>query len=80
MLGGNIKHHGLSLTGRIPSGSLGLNYIAEVGYGPSSHMGMDMSGSNPTMTVTDDHHGRAFAVGLIAKSLRWHPVQLGFDV
>jgi hypothetical protein len=80
--GGVLPIHkiGLSLTGRIPSGALGLNYIAEVGYGPSSHMGMDMSSSNPMMTVTDDHNGRAFNVGFIARPLPWHPVQFGFDV
>lgn len=54
--GGVLPIHkvGLSLTGRIPSGALGLNYIAEIGYGPSTHGSMDMSGSNPMMTVTDD--------------------------
>jgi hypothetical protein len=80
--GGVLPIHkiGLSLTGRIPSGPLGLSYIAEVGYGPSSHMGMDMSTSNPMMTVTDDHNGRAFNLGFIARPLPWHPVQFGFDV
>jgi hypothetical protein len=80
--GGVLPIHkiGLSLTGRIPSGALGLNYIAEVGYGPSSHMGMDMSSSNQMMTVTDDHNGRAFNLGFIARPLPWHPVQFGFDV
>ncbi len=80
--GGVLPIHkiGLSLTGRIPSGPLGLNYIAEVGYGPSSHMGMDMSSSNPMMTVTDDHNGRAFNLGFIARPLPWHPAQFGFDV
>lgn len=80
--GGVLPIHkvGVSLTGRIPSGSLGLNYIAEIGYGPSSHMGMDMSGSSPMMTVTDDHNGRAFNLGFIARPLPWHPVQFGFDV
>jgi hypothetical protein len=80
--GGILPIHkiGLSLTGRIPSGALGLNYIAEVGYGPSSHMGMDMSNSNPMMTVSDDNNGRAFNLGFIARPLPWHPVQFGFDV
>jgi len=80
--GGVLPIHkiGLSLTGRIPSGPLGLNYIAEVGYGPSSHMSMDMSGSNQMMTVTDDHNGRAFNLGFIARPLPWHPVQFGLDV
>jgi hypothetical protein len=79
--GGVLPIHkiGLSLTGRIPSGALGLTYIAEVGFGPSSHMGMGMSGSNQMMTVTDDHNGRAFNLGLIARPLPWHPVQFGFD-
>jgi hypothetical protein len=80
--GGVLPIHkiGLSLTGRIPSGPLGLNYIAEVGYGPSSHMGMDMASSSQMATVTDDHNGRAFNLGFIAKPLPWHPVQFGFDV
>jgi hypothetical protein len=80
--GGVLPIHkiGLSLTGRIPSGALGLNYIAEIGYGPSSHAGMDMSGSNQVMTVTDDHNGRAFNLGFFARPLPWHPVQFGFDV
>jgi hypothetical protein len=79
--GGVLPIHkiGLSLTGRIPSGALGLSYIAEVGFGPSSHMGMGMSGSNQMMTVTDDNNGRAFNLGFIARPLPWHPVQFGFD-
>jgi hypothetical protein len=80
--GGVLPIHkiGLSLTGRVPSGALGLNYIAEMGYGPSSHAGMDMSGSNQMMTVTDGHNGRAFNLGFFARPLPWHPVQFGFDV
>ena len=80
--GGVLPIHkiGVSVTGRIPSGALGLNYIAEVGYGPSSHMDMGMNNSTQMMTVTDDNNGRAFNVGFIAKPRPWRPVQFGFDV
>ena len=80
--GGVLPVHkiGLSLTGRVPSGALGLNYIAEIGYGPSSHMDMGMSASSPMMTVTDDDNGRAFNLGFIAKPVPWRGVQFGFDV
>ena len=79
--GGVLPVHkiGLSLTGRVPSGALGLNYIAEIGYGPSSHMDMGML-SSPMMTVSDDNNGRAFNLGFIAKPVPLHGVQFGFDV
>lgn len=76
--GGVLPIHkiGASLTGRIPSGALGLNYVAELGYGPSN---MDMSNTNATMTVADAHDGRAFNLGFFARPTFWKPVQFGFN-
>jgi hypothetical protein len=76
--GGVLPIHkiGASLTGRIPSGALGLNYVAELGYGPSN---MDMANPNAMMTVTDAHNGRAFNVGFFAKPTPWQPVRFGFN-
>jgi hypothetical protein len=71
-----IHKNGASLTGRIPSGALGLNYVAELGYGPSN---MDMSNSNAMMTVTDAHNGRAYNLGFFAKPTPWQPVRFGFN-
>lgn len=80
--GGVLPIHkvGVSLTGRVPAGALGLNYIAEIGYGPSSHMDMGMSTTNPMTTVTDNDNGRAFNLGFIAKPTPWRGLQFGFDV
>jgi hypothetical protein len=52
---------GLSITGEIPSGQLGLNYIAE--YGSSDTIRPDLNG----LTVDDENNGNHINVGLFAR-------------
>ena len=70
-----IHNVGLTLSGKIPSGSLGLQYIAEVGngrpYGPDTE---------PVNNVTDDNSNKSFNLGLFARP-SWLPgLQSGFSV
>jgi hypothetical protein len=52
---------GLSITGEIPSGQLGLNYIAE--YGSGDTIRPDLNG----LTVDDENNGNHINVGLFAR-------------
>lgn len=63
--GGVLPLHnvGVSATGRIPSGSLGLRYIAEVGNGRSAR-----SAANRTVqTAFDENNGKSYNLGLNAR-------------
>jgi len=53
---------GVSVTGAIPSGKLGLNYVAE--YGSSDTMRPDLNGDG---LVTDENNGNQTNVGLFAR-------------
>jgi hypothetical protein len=53
---------GVSVTGAIPSGTLGLNYVAE--YGSSDTMRPDLNGDG---LVTDENNGNQTNVGLFAR-------------
>jgi hypothetical protein len=53
---------GVSATGAIPSGTLGLNYVAE--YGSSDTMRPDINGDG---LVTDENNGNQTNVGLFAR-------------
>jgi hypothetical protein len=76
--GGILPLHnvGLSMSGQIPSGRLGLRYIAEIGNGRTSR-----SPSNePVQDVIDENNGKAFNLGLIARP-DWLPgLQAGISV
>ena len=63
--GGFLPIHdvGLSLGGRIPSGSFGLRYIFEVGNGAASRSIDD----EPVQNVVDENNGKAVNVGLLAR-------------
>lgn len=63
---------GVALTGAIPSGKLGLNYIAE--YGTSDTIRPDLNGSG---TINDENDGNHVLVGWFARP-DWAPgLQLG---
>ncbi|HEV2800470.1 MAG TPA: hypothetical protein VGW12_08235 [Pyrinomonadaceae bacterium] len=75
--GGVLPLHnvGVSATGRIPSGSLGLRYLAEVGNGRSARSAADRS----VQTSFDENNGKAFNLGLTARP-DWLPgLQTGFS-
>ncbi|HEX9918495.1 MAG TPA: hypothetical protein VGA87_04965, partial [Pyrinomonadaceae bacterium] len=75
--GGVLPLHnvGVSATGRIPSGSLGLRYIAEVGNGRSARSPADRT----VQTAFDENNGKSYNLGLNARP-DWLPgLQTGFS-
>ncbi|MBV8856309.1 MAG: hypothetical protein JOZ02_05035 [Acidobacteria bacterium] len=75
--GGILPLHnvGLSATGRLPSGSLGLHYIAEVGNGRASRSRLDAA----VQTAVDDNNGKSFNLGLFARPKALPGFQTGFS-
>jgi hypothetical protein len=65
---------GLSLTGSIPSGRLGLNYIAE--YGSSDTVRPDLG----TGILEDENNGNHINVGLFARPNRLPGLQIGGSI
>src|ERR1700674_502063 len=65
---------GLSVTGEIPSGRLGLNYIAE--YGSSDTIRPDLTGP----TVDDENNGNHINVGLFARPESLPGLQVGGSI
>ena len=63
--GGLLPLHnvGVSATGRIPSGSLGLRYIAEVGNGRAARSPSDRA----VQTAFDENNGKSYNLGLSAR-------------
>ncbi|HLJ90259.1 MAG TPA: hypothetical protein VKZ53_25835, partial [Candidatus Angelobacter sp.] len=64
---------GASITGKIPSGALGLNYIFE--YGTSDAVRTDIS--NPTAANIDEHNGNATTVGFFVRPDWINGLQVG---
>ncbi len=75
--GGILPLHnvGVSATGRIPSGSLGLRYIAEVGNGRASRSRLDAA----VQTAVDENNGKSFNLGLFARPKSLPGFQAGFS-
>lgn len=70
-----IHNVGLTATGAIPSGRLGLHYVAEVGNGRPYSPGKEQVGN-----ITDNNNGKAFNLGLFARP-DWLPgLQIGASV
>ncbi len=63
---------GVSVTGAIPSGKLGLNYVAE--YGSSDTIRPDINGDG---LFTDENNGNQTNVGLFARPDRLRGLQIG---
>jgi TolA-binding protein len=63
--GGLLPLHnvGVSATGRIPSGSLGLRYIAEVGNGRAARSPSDRT----VQTAFDENNGKSYNLGINAR-------------
>ena len=63
--GGPLPVHGVGVTvnGRIPSGKLGLRYVAEVANGRTSRSRL----AEPVQNVIDENNGKAFNVALLAQ-------------
>jgi hypothetical protein len=71
-----IHNVGLSATGRIPSGELGLHYIAEIGNGRASRSPLDEAVQNKV----DENNGKAVNLALYARPGGWPGFQAGFSV
>ena len=71
-----IHNVGLSATGRIPSGGLGLHYIAEIGNGRTSRSLLDA----PVQNHIDENNGKSFNVGLYARPASLPGLQAGFSL
>src|SRR6267142_438921 len=71
-----IHNVGVSATGRIPSGSLGLHYIAEVGNGRSSRAPLDQE---PVQNEIDENTHKAFNLALFARPIAVQGLQVGFS-
>ena len=63
---------GVSLTGEIPSGKLGLHYVAQ--YGSSDTVRPDITGDGQ---VTDENNGNQVNVGLFLRPDAVHGLQIG---
>jgi hypothetical protein len=75
--GGILPLHnvGVSATGRIPSGKLGLRYIAEVGNGRSARAPFDRT----VQTSFDENNGKSYNLGVIARPDALPGLQTGFS-
>lgn len=76
--GGILPIHmvGVSASGQIPSGSLGLHYVAEVGNGRASRQPLDQE---PVQNEIDDKNHKAFNLALFARPEEIRGLQAGFS-
>lgn len=77
--GGILPIHmvGVSASGLIPSGRLGLHYVAEVGNGRESR---DPLVDEPVQNEVDDQNGKAYNLALFARPEGISGLQAGFSV
>jgi len=76
--GGILPIHmvGVSASGQIPSGSLGLHYVAEVGNGRASRTPLD---SEPVQNEIDDQNHKAYNLAVFARPEGVSGLQTGFS-
>ena len=76
--GGILPIHtvGVSASGLIPSGSLGLHYVAEVGNGRASRSPIDQE---PVQNEVDDQSHKAFNLAIFARPEAIRGLQVGFS-
>ena len=72
-----IHNIGLEAYGSIPSGSLGLHYVAEVGNGRESRSPLT---EEPVQNIVDDSNGKALNFELFARPTKLPGLQVGFSV
>ena len=75
--GGILPGHivGASASGEIPSGKLGLHYIAQVGNGRRS-----MPGAQPVQNFVDENNHKSFDLNLFSRPEAVPGLQVGFSV
>jgi hypothetical protein len=70
-----LQEVGVTMNGQIPSGSLGLNYVAEMGNGRAH-----LLGSDPAQNFQDINNGKSFNLALYSRP-NWLPgLQAGFSI
>jgi hypothetical protein len=76
--GGILPIHtvGVSASGQIPSGQLGLHYVAEIGNGRASRQPLT---SEPVQNEIDDQNHKAFNLAVFARPEGLHGLQTGFS-
>jgi hypothetical protein len=76
--GGPLPIHnvGLGSMGKIPSGKLGLHWLAEVGNGKQTY---SLAAGPAPANVLSDHTGKSTNIGLIARPEKLDGFQAGFD-
>jgi hypothetical protein len=76
--GGILPIHmvGVSASGQVPSGSLGLHYVAEVGNGRASRNPLE---EEPVQNEVDDENHKAWNLALFARPEAVHGLQAGFS-
>ena len=72
-----IHNVGVEAHGRIPSGSLGLHYVAEIGNGRESR---DPIGEEPVQNIITDKNHKAFNLAVFARPTKVPGLQVGFSV
>ena len=77
--GGILPIHtvGVSASGQVPSGRLGLHYVAEVGNGRASRSPIDQE---PVQNVVDEQNRKAFNLALFARPEAIRGLQAGFSI
>ena len=70
-----IHNVGASVYGAIPSGRLGLHYLAEVGNGRASHSPL----AEPVQNLVDENNGKSVNVALFARPNAVQGLQVGFS-
>jgi hypothetical protein len=70
-----LQEVGVTINGQIPSGNLGLNYVAEMGNGRAH-----LLGSDPAQNFRDTNNGKSFNIAVYSRP-RWLPgLQMGFSI
>jgi len=70
-----LQEVGVTISGQIPSGRLGLNYVAEMGNGREQLLGTD-----PAQNFRDNNNGKSFNIALFARPSRLPGLQTGVSV
>jgi type II secretory pathway component PulJ len=72
-----IHNVGVEAYGRIPSGSLGLHYVAEIGNGRESRMPLE---EEPVQNVISDKNHKAVNFEVFARPTKFPGLQTGFSI
>jgi len=70
-----LQEVGASISGQIPSGAVGLNYVAEMGNGRAH-----LLGSDPAQNYEDTNNGKSFNIALYARPEWVSGLQTGFSI